>query len=79
MSYSYNQKFKLAAINFNIGQEMEVIPSLPTLSVGEASEEQQADIDSLMETNETAVSPSLLNEDATSEDEHLSDYSGNTL
>lgn len=38
--------------------KMQVIPSF---SVGEASEKQQADIDSLMETNETAVSPSLLN------------------
>ena len=46
VSYSYTQKFKLAAINFNTGQEMEMIPSLPTFSVGEASEEQQADIDS---------------------------------
>ena len=53
---------------------MEVIPSLPTFSAGETTEEQQAD-----ETDETAASPYLLNEDFISEDEHLSDYSGNTL
>ena len=58
---------------------MEVIPSLPTFSAGETTEEQQADVDSLMETDETAANPYLLNEAIISEDEHLSDYSGNTL
>ena len=32
-----------------------------------------------METDETAASPYLLNEDTISEDEHLNDYSRNTL
>lgn len=74
MSYGYTQK-----LNFNTGQEMEVIPSLPTFFVGETTEESQKDIDGLVETDETAGSTSLFNEDTTSEDEHLSDYSGNTL
>ena len=47
MNYSYTQKFKLAVINFNTGQNIEVIPSLLFLL---EKQEHQVDIDSLMET-----------------------------
>ena len=58
---------------------MEVILFIPTFSVEQTTEEQLADVDNLMEPDGTVGCPSLLNEDTTSEYEHLSDYSGNML